>query len=75
MIYHLLCLDAPAYPPSAAAPPYPYPQSQQPSAPSTGGQQPPTVPGNNNTKSIFVSRLDRYSKAGHSLFFRSTTRQ
>jgi hypothetical protein len=48
-------LAAPAYPPNAASP---YPQAQQPSAPSTGGQLPPTVPGMNDIK--YKDCLSRY---------------
>ncbi len=41
----ILFLAAPAYPPSGVPP---YPQAQQPSAPSTGGQPPPTGPSMND---------------------------
>jgi hypothetical protein len=47
-------LATPAYPPSNAPP---YPHAQQPSAPSTGGQQPPTVPGMNDMKRKFFEDL------------------
>jgi hypothetical protein len=56
MIVIFLFLATPAYPPSGAPP---YPQAQQPSAPSTGGQPPPTVPGIDDIKTnyFFFSKI------------------
>jgi len=49
-----LLLATPAYPPSTAPP---YPQAQHPSAPLTGGQAPPTVPGMNDMQRKFFEDL------------------
>ncbi len=48
MIADILFIATSAYPPNANPPYPPYPQAQQPSAPSIGGQPPPTGPGMND---------------------------